>query len=141
MKQTPRQLLVGLGVISALACSSCGNSSGIYPVRGKVLVDGAPASGATVSFIRQDATQRQSHHTAQGVALADGSFTLASPAGSGTEPGEYEVLVDWKVKPILGSPDRLKGRYMDSTKPLLHAVVKPTSNELAPFELTSPAAE
>jgi hypothetical protein len=141
MKHPSRWILASWTALSALACCSCGNGNGIYPVHGKVLVDGAPASGATVSFIRQDATERQRHHTAQGVVLADGSFTLASPVGSGTEPGEYEVLVDWKVKPTLGSPDRLNGLYMDASKPLLHAVVKPTSNELAPFELIAPAAE
>jgi hypothetical protein len=141
MNHPSRWILVGLGVISALTCSSCGSSNGVYPVRGKVLVDGTPANGATVSFIRQDAAERQNHHVAQGVVLADGSFTLASPVGNGAEPGEYEVLVDWKVKPMLGSPDRLKGRYMDASQPLLHAIVKPTHNDLAPFELTAPPAE
>jgi hypothetical protein len=31
--------------------------------------------------------------------------------------------------------DRLKGRYFDSSKPLLHAEVLPQSNSLPPFEL------
>jgi hypothetical protein len=31
--------------------------------------------------------------------------------------------------------DRLKGRYFDISKPLIHADVLPQSNSLAPFEL------
>jgi hypothetical protein len=31
--------------------------------------------------------------------------------------------------------DRLKGRYLDSARPLLNATVEPHSNDLAAFEL------
>ena len=84
--------------------------------------------------------------------------------GYGAAPGKYKVLVQWpedsdatgarssskttiasvagkkvavtkrnKLDPI--APDRLKGRYMDSSKPQFHAEVKPGSTELATFNL------
>jgi hypothetical protein len=37
---------------------------------------------------------------------------------------------------VRSGPDRLKGRYLDISKPLLHAEVKAESNRLPPFELT-----
>ena len=37
---------------------------------------------------------------------------------------------------VRSGPDRLKGRYFDITKPLLHADVAAGSNQLPPFELT-----
>jgi hypothetical protein len=99
------------------------------------------------------------------IAGADGSFTLESqPVGYGAAPGKYKVLVQWpegsdedklrsntktrtasvagkkvnvtrrtKLDPIM--PDRLKGRYMDSSKPQFHAEVKPGRTDLGTLEL------
>ncbi len=36
----------------ASPCAGCGESNGLYPVYGKVNVNGEPASGATVYFHR-----------------------------------------------------------------------------------------
>ena len=38
-----------------------------------------------------------------------------------------------KLDPV--APDRLKGRYMDSSKPQFHAEVKAGSTDLGTFEL------
>jgi hypothetical protein len=125
------------------AGSGCGNSAGIYPVTGKVLYRGEPATGATVTFVRQGATDRFQEHTPQGVVGDDGTFSLAGPLGSGAPPGEYAVLVEWKVgagkikgrSPGLNAPDRLNRRYLDASRPLLRATVEAKTNSLPPFEL------
>ena len=95
----------------------------------------------------------------------DGSFTVESqPLGYGAAPGKYNILVQWseeldpaqvrsgdkaKVSSIKGkkvvlsrhdklkstAPDRLRGRYSDSTKPLLHAEVTPGTCDLGTLEL------
>ena len=135
-----------LPLLLAVCCVAplgCGRSGGLYPVKGKVLHNGAPAVGATVSFYRKGGTDRAQEHTPQGVVGEDGTFELASPAGKGAVPGEYIVLVEWKVgagkargrSPGLSAPDRFKGRYLNPDNPQLHALVKPTSNDLPPFEL------
>jgi hypothetical protein len=125
-----------------IASFGCGNSSGTYPVSGKVLYRGEPAAGATVTFVRRDASDRIHELTPQGVVREDGTFSLASPLGRGAPPGEYAVLVEWKVgagrkgrSPALNAPDRLNRRYLDPTHPVLTATVEPRTNSLPPFQL------
>jgi hypothetical protein len=99
------------------------------------------------------------------VAGDDGRFTVDSqPLGYGAAPGKYKVLIQWpedsdpaqarsgsktktasvggkkvsvtkrnKLDPV--APDRLKGRYMDSSKPQFHAEVKAGSTDLDTYEL------
>jgi hypothetical protein len=112
-----------------------------------VLYRGEPAVGATVTFVRkgQQGTKqdRMQEHTPQGVVGEDGTFSLASPLGAGAVPGEYAVLIEWKVgagngksrSPGVTAPDRLKGRYLDGARPLLSATVEARNNSLPPFEL------
>jgi hypothetical protein len=99
------------------------------------------------------------------IAGDDGSFTVESqPLGYGAAPGKYKVLIQWpeasdpahprsstktKTASVAGkkvdvtrrnkldpaAPDRLKGRYMDSTNPKFHAEVKAGPTDLGTFEL------
>jgi hypothetical protein len=126
-----------------LAASGCGRSNGVYPVSGKVLYNGQPASGAVVYFHRKMEGDRLLEHTPQGIVAEDGTFALSSPAGAGALPGEYAVLIEWKVGagklrgrgPGLASPDRFQGRYMNADNPQFTAEVKAEKNRLGPFEL------
>jgi len=137
-----RHCLLAVAALGALLLASCGNSNGLYPVRGKVLCNGEPAVGATVTFVRKGADPLH-EPTPQGVVGEDGAFTLAGPAGKGAAPGEYAVLVEWKEgagakrgrAPALSAPDRLKKRYLDPNRPLLSATVESKSNDLPPFDL------
>jgi hypothetical protein len=134
--------LITTAALSLVALAGC-NSSGLYPVSGKVLVNGEPAVGATVTFVRKGAVEPLKEQTPQGVVGEDGSFTLNGPAGEGAPPGEYVVLVEWKEgagkargrAPALSAPDRLKKKYLDPNKPQLTATVEAKSNMLPPFEL------
>ena len=138
-----RHCLLATTALGALFLASCGNSKGLYPVRGKVLCNGEPAAGATVTFVRKGVADPLNEPTPQGVVAEDGTFTLAGPSGVGAAPGEYAVLIEWKEgagakrgrAPALNAPDRLKKRYLDPNKPLLTATVEPKSNTLPPFEL------
>jgi hypothetical protein len=112
-------------------------------VSGKVLHNGEPAVGATVTFVRKGAADPLKEQTLQGTVGDDGTFTLSGPAGDGAPAGEYVVLVEWKEgagakrgrAPALSAPDRLKKKYLDPNKPLLTATVESKSNTLPPFEL------
>ncbi len=131
-----------VSVVCVTVCAGCG-SNGLYPVSGKVLCNGEPAVGATVTFLRKDATNRFEDLIPQGVVGQDGTFSLAGPTGPGAAPGEYVVLVEWKEgagkalgrSPGLNAPDRLQHRYLDPNNPLLTATVEPKPNQLAPFEV------
>jgi hypothetical protein len=153
-----RKLVLGFAAAGlGMAAAGCGNPAGLVPVSGKVLYHGEPAAGAVVYFHRNLKAGEAQLPIPSGVVEDDGSFSLNSDnLGYGALPGTYSVLVEWrdgsgdgtvavktkgKVKLVKRSrvrsgPDRVKGRYFDISKPLLHAEVKPGSNQLPPFELT-----
>jgi hypothetical protein len=141
----------------AMAAAGCGNPAGLVPVSGKVLYHGEPAAGAVVYFHRDLKPGDAQLPIPSATAEDDGSFTLSSDTlGYGALPGTYAVLVEWrdgsgdgtvpvktkgnvtfvKRSRVRSGPDRVKGRYFNISKPLLHAEVKPGSNQLPPFELT-----
>ena len=137
-----RKLLFCVTAALVLACGSCGNRNRIYPVSGRVTYGGSPASGAAVFFHRQGGDSINAP-TILGIVQADGSFELVCGSqGTGAPPGDYDVLIEWrrvtgpgKPRPQTG-PDRLKGRYADPNRPLLHATVEARANRLPPFEPT-----
>ena len=152
-----RVFLAVVGTACAFAAPGCGNSAGLFPVSGKVLYKGEAARGAVVYFQRHGGADPSHNLVPFGIVGDDGSFSLYSDGlGSGALPGTYTVLVEWRdgtgngVVPVKGKgqaklvkrsrmrsgPDRLKGRYLDVSKPLLRAEVKPGPNELTPFELS-----
>jgi hypothetical protein len=136
-----RKVIFCVWAVQALACASCSNKSNIYPVSGKVTYKGSPAAGATVFFHRQGGDS-VNDHMIMGIVQEDGSFELVCGSlGKGAPPGGYEVLIEWKRvsgqskgRPQHG-PDKLKGRYADPKRPLLHATVEAKATNLPPFEL------
>jgi hypothetical protein len=124
----------------ALACACCGNNN-LYPVSGKVMVNGVPAAGAAVFFNRQG-HDPVNDHLVMGIVQPDGTFELVSGSlGKGAPPGEYDVLIEWKQ--VTGQskghprhgPDQLRGRYADPKRPRFHISIKAQRNQLAPFDL------
>jgi hypothetical protein len=143
--------------------SGCGNPAGYFPVSGKVVYKGEPASGATVYFHPIDGTVNPGKTIPYAIAGQDGGFYLTCDGvGDGCPPGKYAVLVEWRGKPDLQvmepkqapakgkgkakdfstnkqvareGVDRLKGRYFDIAKPLLRAEVLARTNTLPAFEL------
>jgi hypothetical protein len=135
-----KSLFCSIAASVALACSSCGPSAKLYPVTGKVTVNGTPAAGATVIFQRQG-FDLMNEQTVMGIVGEDGVFSLVSgPSDEGAPPGEYDVFVEWRhraenPKGPMGT-DRLKGHYADRNHPRLHAAVNPEPTDLPPFDLT-----
>jgi hypothetical protein len=113
----------------------CGNANGLYPVRGKVMYKGEPATGAAVYFHRKDAPEPLKEQTLQGIVQQDGAFELAGADGPGAIPGDYIVLIEWKKGPGIKAPDRFKGKYLSMKKPLFTAQVQPKTNDLPAFEI------
>ncbi len=138
-----RKLLVVAAAALALGGTSCRkNEPSLYPVSGKVMYKGAPAAGAAVFFNRQK-QESLNEQLVMGLVQNDGSFELVcGPWGKGAPLGDYNVLVEWKpvVAQRNGSPhrgpDKLNGRYANTSHPLLHATVEAKNNELPPFELS-----
>ncbi|HXG12520.1 MAG TPA: hypothetical protein VNK04_22380 [Gemmataceae bacterium] len=131
--------LVGLTV----ALASCGTKGRlpVYPVKGKVLVDGKPAKDAFVNFFPKDTGGREPY-APYAQTNENGEFTLSTyETGDGVPAGEYDVTITWPVRynPIstLWEGDRLKGRYADRNKPPFHVTIDKKAQELPPFELKS----
>jgi hypothetical protein len=122
-------------LVVACCLSGCGNSKGLYPLRGKLLYKGEPAAGAAVYFHRQDTADPFKEHILQGVVAEDGSVELAGPNGEGAIPGDYIVLIEWKQGPGLKAPDRFKGKYLNLKKSLFTAQIQPSNNDLPAFEI------
>jgi hypothetical protein len=141
---------------AAIGAGGCGSPAGLVSVSGKVLYHGEPAAGAVVYFHRQAEPGVAAGAIPYGIVEDDGTYSLATESlGDGARPGAYTVLVEWRdkgdgVTPVKSrgnvklvkrsrlrsGPDRLKGRYFDIAKPLLHADVAAGSTQVPPFELT-----
>ncbi len=134
--------LLGAALVAS-SLNGCGNSSGLHPVRGKVLCQGEPAAGAVVYFHRTNVTDPMGQQISQGVVQQDGTFELAGATGKGALPGEYVVLIEWKEgsgqmpgrDPSFSAPDRFQGKYLDPQNPRFQVQVKAQKNQLPAFEL------
>jgi hypothetical protein len=140
-------LLLGLG-LALLCCLAC--SSGkrkLYPVRGKVLCDGAPAEDALVTLHALDASQPMSQ-VPTGRVQADGSFAIGTyEPEDGAPPGEYKVILIWlppdalaRISPTGRLPNKLPDLYSDAKTTPLKIHVAEGPNDLPPYNLPSPGS-
>jgi len=130
-----------------LAFVGCGDDGGrikVYPVTGKVLVNGQPAEGANVAFFGSTPElQGPAAIVPTGTSNAEGVFELTSfDPGDGAPEGTFNVTVIWpepippNVDQEMYQPkDRLNGRYANPDTPNLTARVEQGGGELPPFEL------
>src|SRR5437870_3824723 len=84
-------------LILALLCTSCAKRNDrrtCYPVKGRVLVKGKPASGALVVFYPADRGAKSP--SASGTADEEGWFSLSTyESDDGAPAGDYEVGITW----------------------------------------------
>jgi hypothetical protein len=139
MKQ-PLFIVVAFAILTS---ASCGKSDKLYPVNGKVIVNGEPAVHAAV-FLRQANTDPLNQRMIMGIVREDGHFSVVCESlGEGAPPGEYDVLIEWKHDQLrrrtgsntLVPADRLNGAFSDPKQPRFHVTVKAERNNLSPFEL------
>ena len=116
----------------------------VFPVEGKLLIDGEPAKDATVFFhptflIPRASSQLIPHATVD----EDGSFHLTTyEANDGAPAGKYRVTVSWKgpLDGIPGEaedrlPERLPKKYQNSRMTDLKVEVVEGSNVLETWTL------
>ena len=116
----------------------------VYPVSGKVLVQGKPAEGARITFYQADETaNRPGMAIPFGDVDSSGVYHLQSYVpGDGAPVGDYRVAVAW-LEPIppgmnpesVTRKDRLAGRYADPEKSNLTAKVESGGGEIPVFDL------
>jgi len=148
-RRGPITLAVAVGVLSTLGASCSKQQQDrvpVFPVRGKVLVDGRPSHGAAVTFYRAGVpitTQDKGSSGSMARTKEDGSFAMTTyEPEDGLPAGEYEVAVHLKQgrassRRTEKRPDLLHDRYSDPKTSGLKARVEEKPNELPPFNLTS----
>jgi serine/threonine-protein phosphatase CPPED1 len=104
------------------------NRKPVYAVHGKVLLDGAPVEGATVTLYTHDAKDKKLKRMSDALTEADGTYRISTySAGDGAPAGDYAVTVvkrqppfDEEAKP---GPNVLPDRYASPEKTPLRMLV------------------
>lgn len=128
-----------LAIVSSSGCGSPDEALlPVFPVSGKVEVDGEPAEGALVVF--HPVTELPGELRPSGETGADGTFALSTyDSGDGAPTGEYRVTIVIPVTPAGPNPDpdlapdRLRGRYANPATSNLQVVVEERENKLPVF--------
>jgi len=131
----------------SLACSSCSgtNDPPVFPVHGKVLFKGKPASGAFVVLHSVDPSSMSQKGRPRAVVQDDGSFTVSTyGAKDGAPAGDYAVSITWKTTKVniparKGRPKRVPTNFPEKyKKPKTSGLVirvEQTQNKLQPFDI------
>ena len=149
---TQKIAVVLLALFTATIASSCGkatheikNKLPVFPVKGKVTLDGQPMPGAEVFFhpVREfpkESSQLKPHARAD----ADGAFQISTYVGQdGAPAGEYYVTVSWKgpIQEGMNSeqrdelPEKISERFQNPHWSRLKAVIKEEENDLPAWDL------
>src|SRR5437588_8469360 len=109
------------------------NRKPTQPVRGTVLLGGAPVAGAKVVFHAIDNATKKKSYTADALTEADGAFTLSTyQANDGAPVGDYAVTVAAQEPPASApakpGPNRLPAKHAAVGTTGLHVQVKSGAN-------------
>jgi hypothetical protein len=143
------RVALALAVVALASCGGGRNFPKVYPVRGKILVNGQPASDCQIYLNRTSGDALTVAATPQALTDQNGEFQITSyRTNDGAPEGEYVVTIEWRersgvTKQEFEGPDQLGGAYakVEKTKGLKGFVVQvgKQSLELPPFELAQSA--
>lgn len=130
-------------MLTVLFIGGCGSRSDLVSVTGTVLVDGAPATSGTVSFVPEDGMG----NSATGIIDESGQFVMSThEVGDGVEPGTYKVGISiWKTPAggdeatgqLIPPTPLLPQEYMNPQESGLTATVTPTRAQTVQFEVSA----
>jgi hypothetical protein len=139
------QFILLVSLVGILGCGDSGRVP-VYPIRGKVTLDGKPVGGARVTFLPIDADEEIADFHPGGKTDQSGVFQLRTyEKNDGAPEAKYAVLVQWNA------PDRftkdgdipedwgiLGDYYGDRENPQFHATVTSEENPELLFDLLTP---
>ena len=95
MKKNAYVLLLLVLCCVVFGCGKKAKLSGLYPIKGKLTLNGSPVEGALVTLVPQNFTGDA--RAASGETDADGAFKIQTmDPGDGAFPGEYNITVTKK---------------------------------------------
>ncbi len=131
-------VVVAVIVFWSMAAPPLSRKLPVFPVSGKVLLDGVPAEGVVVRCIPMDPQVQKIVGSSVGVVEADGTFKLKTYPGrspDGVPKGDYLVVFFWfKPDDLQEQFNLLPAEYSRPNRFQVH-VDGPTT--LPPFELKS----
>jgi hypothetical protein len=138
-----RLVTVASAVVLFGGCGGAPAGPKVYPIVGKVLVDGRPAHHAQVVFHAVNPPAAPEGLTIRPFAVveADGSFRPSTfLTADGAPSGDYKITITWPETRVeqgeeIAGPDRLAGVYAHPANSNLSVTVQPGENNLPPFEL------
>jgi hypothetical protein len=142
--------LVG-AALAAFVLVSCGSSDfqKVFPVKGKILVDGEPAAECLIYLNRNFDTDHPRPVTPYALTEANGEFQITSYITSdGAPEGEYVITIEWRERSGLLNNnfegiDRLGGAYANiGTNKAQNGFLVQVGRaplDLPPFQLTQSA--
>jgi hypothetical protein len=136
-----RRLLLLLVAATSVGCSSGGIDT--YPVEGKVIVKGEPASGALVVFhpVSPPPSEGPTFEKPRGNVAADGSFKLTTlEDGDGAPAGEYTVTIQWwklrqEGKDAIAGPNVVPSNYAQPQTTPIKVTIQAGENRLEDFQI------
>lgn len=154
MGRTGRSAVVlFVGILTVTFVAACGTKKleikgklPVFPVKGKVTMDGQPISGATLYFFPVSkfppkAAQLQPHAKTE----EDGSFQVSTyDSFDGAPAGEYRVTVSWKgslegvtFEQQADLSEKVPARYQDPRRSRLKIKVEEAENTIPDWNLAA----
>lgn len=120
----PKVIRLAPALAVLLAVAGCGgdNFQKVYPVKGKVLVDGQPCVDCMVTLHRTFDDNHPRKVLPYALTDENGDFQITSyVTNDGAPEGEYVATVEWRTRSgLLGNnyegPDLLEGAHADKEK-------------------------
>jgi hypothetical protein len=143
MSRTIRCWIGAAGLAALSLTVGCGTGDGkrkVYPVTGKVRVDGQPAKDAFLIFYPTDTTDAGAPKPTA-VADEQGNLIVTTyVTGDGAPAGEYKVGIEWpkmvnQFGRIQRGPDQLGGKYKDAVTSKWTVRITEGPNTLPDFDI------
>ncbi|HEX4069989.1 MAG TPA: hypothetical protein VHX68_02425 [Planctomycetaceae bacterium] len=144
--------VVCVALVTASLSVGCGKSRPeikgklpVFPVKGKVMMDGQPMAGATVLFYpTQEFPKGAAQQRPRAVVEDDGTFQVSTyGTNDGAPAGEYKVTVSWKgdtegltSEQLQELPEKAPETVQHSRSSKLRVEVKNGDNPLPTWDLT-----
>ena len=140
-----RRSALALMLLPAVLALGCSKGPTLQRVRGKLVVDGQPAAGASLLFF----TPGQKGGTMPSATVGpDGGFEIITNGKPGVMTGSYNVTAIWPdpakaeeaMKDLSGKadpPDLLGGKFSIPDTSPLKAEIGSGTKELPPFEIST----
>jgi hypothetical protein len=142
-------IVLAIGLSCVFLASSCGRSKipevqgklPVFPVKGKLLLDGKPLANANLVFHPRTALPKDaSQFLPRGRTNEEGAFALTTYSDSdGAPAGEYRVTVSYRGnhqnQRTNEEPELLPAAYRNARATMLKAEVKEADNDLPALEI------